>query len=244
VIGARLPIGTLPEACFWDTSDPYYYLRVDRRDGDDYAIFGGCDHKTGQEPDTDEPFRKLFETLRTFAPQAVIADRWTGQVIETPDGLPYIGENTEGQFISTGYAGNGTTLGTVGAMMARDWVLGMSNPWRELFAPDRKKAAGVWDYVKENKDYPYYMVKDRLSEATDTRSPMWQMEKARSCGSMGRSSQCIGMTPATSARIQRSARIWGALLAGTRPKKAGTAHATAHGSIRAGRFSRGLQRVR
>ncbi|HEX8312632.1 MAG TPA: FAD-dependent oxidoreductase [Chthoniobacteraceae bacterium] len=164
-IGVRLPLGTLPEAAFWDTSDPYYYLRVDRRDGDDYVIFGGCDHKTGQESDTDEPFRQLFETLRSFAPQAVIADRWTGQVIETPDGLPFIGEITEGQFISTGYSGNGTTLGTLGGMMARDWVLGVSNPWQELFAPERKKAAGAWDYVKENKDYPYYMVKDRLKRS-------------------------------------------------------------------------------
>src|SRR5439155_7746343 len=52
-VGARLPAGTLPEALFWDTGQPYYYLRVDRRRGFDYAIFGGEDHKTGQQPDTD-----------------------------------------------------------------------------------------------------------------------------------------------------------------------------------------------
>lgn len=162
-IGARLPLGTLPEASFWDTSDPYNYLRVDRRDGDDYAIFGGADHKTGQKADTDEPYRELFETLLKFAPQATIVDRWSGQVIETADGLPYIGENAPGQFISTGYAGNGMTFGTLGAMMARDWVLGSANPWSDLFAPSRVKLSGAWDYLKENKDYPYYMAKDRLT---------------------------------------------------------------------------------
>src|ERR1041385_2506984 len=30
VLGATLPRGSLPEALFWDTGDPYFYLRVDR----------------------------------------------------------------------------------------------------------------------------------------------------------------------------------------------------------------------
>ena len=30
VVSARLPQGTLPEVSLWDTSDPYFYLRVDR----------------------------------------------------------------------------------------------------------------------------------------------------------------------------------------------------------------------
>jgi len=34
-------------------------------------------------------------------------------VIETNDGLPFIGENAERQFIATGFCGNGITFGTV-----------------------------------------------------------------------------------------------------------------------------------
>ena len=49
VLGAKLPRGTVPEALFWDTSDPYYYMRVDRHRDHDYVIFGGDDCKTGQE---------------------------------------------------------------------------------------------------------------------------------------------------------------------------------------------------
>jgi len=30
---------------------------------------------------------------------------------------------------------------------------------------DRKMVRAVWDYLKENKDYPYYFVKDRLQRA-------------------------------------------------------------------------------
>jgi Rieske Fe-S protein len=78
--------------------------------------------------------------------------------------LPYIGENAEHQFIATGYCGNGITFGTVAAMMARDWITERTNPWTDLFAVDRKKIKGAtWNYLRENKDYPYYMIKDRLA---------------------------------------------------------------------------------
>jgi nitrite reductase/ring-hydroxylating ferredoxin subunit len=34
----------------------------------------------------------------------------------------------------------------------------------DLFAVDRKKLKGAtWNYVRENKDYPYYMIKDRFA---------------------------------------------------------------------------------
>jgi hypothetical protein len=51
-----------------------------------------------------------------------------------------IRENAERQFIATGYCGNGITFGTIVAMMARDWATDRKNPWRELFAADRKKS--------------------------------------------------------------------------------------------------------
>ena len=58
------------------------------------------------------------------------------------------------------------TFGTVGAMMARDAVLKQQNPWRDLFDPGRKKLrGGTWSYLKENKDYPYYLLRDRLAGA-------------------------------------------------------------------------------
>ena len=48
--------------------------------------------------------------------------------------------------------------------MARDAVLGRANPWREIFDPGRTSVrAGAWDYVRENKDYLYYMIRDRLA---------------------------------------------------------------------------------
>lgn len=164
VLGAKLPPGRIPEALYWDTNDPYYYLRVERKGDYDYAIFGGEDHKTGQEQDTREPFRRLEERFREFAPDAVITHWWSGQVIETNDGLPFIGPISKNQFVSTGYAGNGMTFGTLGAMMAADTIMQRKNPWQELFDVNRRKLfGGTFNYLAENKDYPFYMLRDRLA---------------------------------------------------------------------------------
>jgi glycine/D-amino acid oxidase-like deaminating enzyme/nitrite reductase/ring-hydroxylating ferredoxin subunit len=165
-LGARVPLNTVPEALFWDTRDPYDYLRIDRHSEFDYIVYGGEDHKTGQKKKTQNAYARLLARLKKIIPKANIDHRWSGQVICTPDGLPYIGENAEHQFVATGYCGNGMTFGTVAAIMARDWTTGRKNPWTDLFAVDRKKIKGaMWNYLRENKDYPYYMIKDRLARA-------------------------------------------------------------------------------
>ena len=172
VLGARVAPGALPEAAFWSTEDPYHYLRVEHRRGRDYdyAIFGGEDHKTGQETDTAAIYRRLETMFASFAPQAEIDHRWSGQVIITNDGLPYIGETAPHQFVATGFNGNGITFGTLGAMMAVDAVLGRKNPWRDLFDVHRKTVVGgsTWAYLKENTDYPYYLLRDRFAKAEGT----------------------------------------------------------------------------
>jgi Rieske Fe-S protein len=153
----------IPIASFWDTNDPYQYLRVDRHDDSDYAIFGGEDHKTGQVRNTETCFRNVEKALLEIAPAAKIDHHWSGQVIESADGLPYIGPNEEDQFIGTAYSGNGYTFGVIAAVMARDWITGAKNPWSDLFSPDRKAIRrGAWDYLRENKDYPYYLIQDRF----------------------------------------------------------------------------------
>jgi glycine/D-amino acid oxidase-like deaminating enzyme/nitrite reductase/ring-hydroxylating ferredoxin subunit len=157
-IGARVPREAAPEALWWDTSDPYLYLRIDHDDEGAYAILGGEDHKTGQCEDTERPFQRLTAKLHQLFPGAEPDHRWSGQVIETVDGLPYIGE-LAGQYIGTGFAGTGMTMGTLAAMMFADHVRGVANPWRDLFRVDRKELSGTWDYLAENKDYPYYLAK-------------------------------------------------------------------------------------
>ena len=165
-VGAKIERSLVPEASFWDTAEPYNYLRIDRRRGHDYAILGGADNKTGQTRGPRQHYAQVEKMLRRLFPTGEVDHRWSGQVIETNDGLPLIGETAPGQFVATGFSGNGMTFGTLGAMMARDKIAGRPSPWRELFDVNRKKLrGGAWDYLRENKDYPYYYLKDRLATA-------------------------------------------------------------------------------
>ncbi len=166
VIAGRVARGVVPDALWWNTADPYQFVRVDPHRDYDVVIVGGEDHKTGQEDDTEACYRRLEEQLRAIVPTVELTHRWSGQIIETPDGLPYIGESADHQYSATGYAGNGLTFGTLAGLMIADAMLERSSPWTELFDPGRKALTrGWWDYVKENIDYPYYLMRDRLAGA-------------------------------------------------------------------------------
>ena len=156
-------IGKAPEALFWDTKDPYHYYRID--DDGCSVIAGGEDHKTGQVTDTEQCYKNLEHNLRMNFANAKLKHRWSGQVVETPDGMPYIGEVGEHQLLATGFSGNGMTLGTFAAMMIRDRLTGKPNAWSDLFDPSRKTLSSAWEYVRENADFPAYFIKEHLSSA-------------------------------------------------------------------------------
>ena len=161
-IAAIAPSGTLPEIIWSDTAEPFHYLRVNRSPEGDVVIWGGEDHKTGQKVDTTECFGRLEQSLLEIVPEAAVSHRWSGQVVETVDGLPYIGEITDRQYIATGFSGNGMTFSVVAAMMIRDKIIGQHNDLEDAFSPCRKELAALPNYLRENKDFPYRMIKDRL----------------------------------------------------------------------------------
>ena len=68
--------------------------------------------------------------MKTLLSDISLTHRWSGQVIETNDGLPFIGETSDRQFVATGFAGNGITFGTLAAMMFTDAVSNRANPCR------------------------------------------------------------------------------------------------------------------
>lgn len=147
-----------------DTSSPYHYLRVHESADGRYAIFGGADHKTGQTHDTEGCFERMAESFRRLVPSVQIERRWMGQVIETSDGLPYIGQVSPHQYLATGFSGNGLTFGTLAGLMIHDEIIQRPNPWRELFDPDRKATSlgALKRLVGENMDYALYYLTDRL----------------------------------------------------------------------------------
>ena len=155
---------TIAPGLYEDTSSPYNYLRVHQDPRGRYAIFGGADHKTGAVTDTDERFAQVQSDFLRLCPSARIESRWTGQVIETNDGLPFIGETAPHQYAATGFAGNGLTFGTLGALMMHDAVTGVDNPWRALLDPDRRTLSPrvLATLAAQNLEYPFYFLADRL----------------------------------------------------------------------------------
>lgn len=161
-VAGRVSSGDVPEFIWSDTAEPFHYLRIDRNADGTVVILGGEDHKTGQVIETGECFSRLETRLSNMFPGVGIFHRWSGQVVETVDGLPYIGGNSEGQFVATGFSGNGMTFGVVAAIMARDHITGQRNGWESTFDPSRVELSAVGNYIRENVDFPYHMVRDRM----------------------------------------------------------------------------------
>ena len=152
VIAAHVPAGTLPKALLWDSGDPYHYIRLvenaGNAPGQDLLLIGGEDHQTGQAADFDQRYEDLEMWMRSRYPEAgVIHAKWSGQIIETVDGMAYIGRNPGDEknvYIVTGDSGNGLTHGTIASLLIPDLIKGRSNPWEKLYDPARitLKAAG------------------------------------------------------------------------------------------------------
>ncbi|MBL8879759.1 MAG: FAD-dependent oxidoreductase [Phycisphaerales bacterium] len=163
-IAGAVPHGRVQPVCLWDVGDPYYYLRTLSGPDSDWVIFGGLDRKTGQDNNPRSRFDQLRGKLSTYLPGVNWRHEWCGQIVESQDDLPLIGETHPQQFICTAYSGNGLTFGTCAALMARDGVLRRDNPWFRIFDPKRALQPGRWwRYIKENADYPYFLVKDRIA---------------------------------------------------------------------------------
>lgn len=160
VVALRVPRGVLPPLLLWDglweNDRSYHYVRLAKGSGDhELLLVGGEDHKTGQGPDGDEPYRCLESWARKNFPMAGEAEfRWSGEVMEPADGLGYIGHNAVGRqnvYIVTGDSGNGMTHGAIAAMLIPDLIMGREHPWKDLYDPARKIGwHSLGDYAAEN----------------------------------------------------------------------------------------------
>jgi Rieske Fe-S protein len=119
-------------------------------------IIGGEDHKTGQadaeEIKEEERYDLLEQWTRDRFPMITnIAYTWSGQVLEPVDMLAFIGRNPgdENIYIVTGDSGNGMTHGTIAAMLIRDLINGVENPWEKIYDPSRITLSTGIDYLRE-----------------------------------------------------------------------------------------------
>lgn len=168
VIAFTLRDGQPPPGLFWDTEDPYNYIRS----YGDLVVVGGRDHKTGQDSDAESRFQQLEAYARGHFAVGEVRYRWSAQVYEPVDNLPYIGldPGKAHVYIATGYAGNGMTYGTISGKLLADQILGRENDWSTVYSPARvKPLASAGEFVKENVNVGKRFVLDRINGADDTK---------------------------------------------------------------------------
>lgn len=154
-ISMVVPRAQIAPGLYWDTEDPYHYVRLmdaPRDDGADLLIVGGEDHKTGQEDDGHDRFDKLEAWARERFPMAAeVSHRWSGQVLEPVDGLGFAGLTPGSQrvFLISGDSGHGLTHGTLGGELVSDLILGRKNEWATLYDPSRKTLRALGTFASE-----------------------------------------------------------------------------------------------
>lgn len=156
VIGMKIPRRSIEPALFWDTGTPagasggraYHYLRLfSPFEGvADTLIIGGEDHRTGQAPDGD-PYAALESWARRRFPNlGAVEARWSGQLLESVDGLAFIGRSPgdhDNVYVVTGDSGMGLTHAVIASMLISDLIADRPNEWETLYSPSRSTLAAL-----------------------------------------------------------------------------------------------------
>lgn len=140
IVAFDVPAAAIPHALYWDTADPYHYLRVTAGTaGRDVLIAGGNDHRVGQG----DPIKQWIEleawTRKWIPAVGDVVARWSGQILEPADLLAHIGRSPDldDVFLVTGDSGNGLTHGTIAGLLLPALMRGEDHPWAAIYAPNR-----------------------------------------------------------------------------------------------------------
>jgi nitrite reductase/ring-hydroxylating ferredoxin subunit len=154
-IAGLVPRGSVPDALVWDTCDPYHYVRIQPvSDTEDLIIVGGEDHHSGEASDMDQRLTKLQQWTRNRYPGFITAKyRWSGQVLEPIDFMPFSGRNPGSRniYIHTGDSGQGITNAVAGSLTILPLIIGEDSRYAPVLEPGRKSltsTASIGQFVR------------------------------------------------------------------------------------------------
>jgi len=166
----------LPDGLYWDTFDPYHYVRLQPGGGSDILIVGGEDHKTGEADDAERRFTRLEAWIRSLLPDlGRELHRWSGQIQDTIDFAGFIGRNpgSKRSYVVTGDSGQGMTHGSVAGILISDLILKGDSPWIAVYDPSRKPLKAAGTYLRENvsvaKNFAEYVAPGDISSLDELR---------------------------------------------------------------------------
>lgn len=154
-IAVKLKSGNVPDGIYWDTEATHHSsIRSWKSDTGNYAILVGGHHKVGEETNHQQHYRKLEENARRLFDVESVDYHWSAQHYKPADGLPYIGETTEGNiYVATGFSTDGLTYGVLSAMIIDDLINDRENRWAKMYKATRfTPLKSAKEFVKENLD--------------------------------------------------------------------------------------------
>jgi len=160
---------SIPPGLYYDTVDPYHYLRRLDAGNPNVIIVGGCDKKTGASSPTEiECFDDLRKYVaKRFKVQEEIAF-WSAQHFSSPDGLPYVGTDPGSAhvWIAAGFSGDGLSLGTVSGKVLAQSILGLKHDLAPVYNSHRfKPLASAKQFLEEQLTVAKHMIVDRICVA-------------------------------------------------------------------------------
>jgi len=170
-LAAKIAAGALEDALYWDTLDPYHYVRLQPFSADeDIVIIGGEDHKSGEANDGAQRLDALERWARDrLTGLREVTHRWSGQVLEPVDFTGFIGRSPgeEHLFIVSGDSGQGITNGLVAGLLVTDLITTGASPWEEVYAPSRKIQKNIGEFISENitplKNFAEYLAASEMA---------------------------------------------------------------------------------
>ena len=171
----EMPKGAVPDGLYWDTLDPYHYVRPHPRGNDhDFLIVGGADHKSGKADDAKARYEALEAWIRNLVPDlGAVTHRWSGQVLDTIDYASFTGRNPgdKNVFVHTGDSGQGITHGVVASLIISRMITDGVDLWQDLYGPTRKTVSALGTFVSENvtaiKNFAEYLAPGEVKSYDD-----------------------------------------------------------------------------
>lgn len=100
-------------------------------------LLGGSSSRTGAH-DNGRAYDRLIEASQLYFPDCKEITRWSAQDCMPHDGIPFIGKYsyfTPNLYVVTGFQKWGMTSSMIAAMILRDTLVGINNPYAKLFSP-------------------------------------------------------------------------------------------------------------
>lgn len=122
------------------------------RQYDKYLLLGGQAHRTGENRAGGQ-YEELKKAAEEMYPQSRVTACWSAQDCMTADEIPFIGRYSKERpdwYVATGFQKWGMSSAMVSALLLKDMVCGIQNPYEDVFAPSRFSAEELTQIIKDS----------------------------------------------------------------------------------------------